>query len=467
VGDERVALFISHANPEDNAFTVWLGAKLSALGYEVWADVLRLRGGDDWQRKLEQALRERARKVLLVANPPAVAKQGVRNEIQIASNVGRAIKDSEFIIPLRLAPFDAPFLIAHSQYIDFQRGWARGLAELLQTLAETYKVPRRSSDGTAMWREIQLIHAKSVVVQPEWLVSNWLSIVRLPEMIRMYAFKSGVSAGQARTRMKDVPWPLVAHGQGFLSLAPLFDLQDHFGPNIPIELVADCALDKFLDEGWKARNIERWDARNQFSNLARQAFERRFRERGLTGYALSDRQTAWWASVDAAPTAKVSFRWDGVAGLRQIQGVSAKRKMNWHYGVSVAARTGPIRHVRVISRLIFTTDGHAPFEDPSRQHRLRRSFAKSWRNARWRDMLLAFLYWLADGQDEFVVPVSSVDNLVLRLPPISWKAPVGVPIGDETEDADDDDPSDDEEEVETFESEESEGDTIETDDAEP
>jgi hypothetical protein len=80
--------------------------------------------------------------------------------------------------------------------------------------------------------------------------------------------------------------------------------------------------------------------------------------------------------------------------LCQIQGVSAKRKMNWHYGVSVAARTGPIRHVRVIGRLIFTTDGHAPFEDSSRQHRLRRSFAKSWRNARWRDMLLAFLYWL-------------------------------------------------------------------------
>jgi hypothetical protein len=49
---ERQALFISHATPEDNAFTIWLGAKLAAAGYEVWADVLRLRGGDDWQRKL-------------------------------------------------------------------------------------------------------------------------------------------------------------------------------------------------------------------------------------------------------------------------------------------------------------------------------------------------------------------------------------------------------------------------------
>ena len=36
----RDAIFISHANPEDNDFTVWLGARLTAAGYEVWADVL-------------------------------------------------------------------------------------------------------------------------------------------------------------------------------------------------------------------------------------------------------------------------------------------------------------------------------------------------------------------------------------------------------------------------------------------
>ena len=66
--DPREVLFISHAAPEDNAFTIWLGAKLAAMGYEVWADVLRVKGGDDWQRKLENILRERACKMLLVAN---------------------------------------------------------------------------------------------------------------------------------------------------------------------------------------------------------------------------------------------------------------------------------------------------------------------------------------------------------------------------------------------------------------
>jgi len=41
---QREAIFISHANPKDNIFTLWLGAKLTSLGYEVWADVLRLQG---------------------------------------------------------------------------------------------------------------------------------------------------------------------------------------------------------------------------------------------------------------------------------------------------------------------------------------------------------------------------------------------------------------------------------------
>ncbi len=36
-GVSRDAIFIGHANPEDNAFTVWLGARLTAAGYEVWA----------------------------------------------------------------------------------------------------------------------------------------------------------------------------------------------------------------------------------------------------------------------------------------------------------------------------------------------------------------------------------------------------------------------------------------------
>ena len=152
-----------------------------------------------------------------------------------------------------------------------------------------------------------------------------------------------------------------------------------------------------------------------------------------------------WPPVDAAPTTKIAFRWGDLAGLRQIQGVSIKRQMNWHFGVSVAARSAPLHHVRIVSRLVFTEDGHKPFDDPAKMHRLRRSFAKTWRNARWRDMLLAFLDWLAEGQDSLIVPVSSEEGIVLGLPPISWQVPVSLPVEDEAPEPDDDDPSDDDE----------------------
>ena len=441
--DPREAIFISHAAPEDNAFTIWLGAKLAAMGYEVWADVLRLKGGDDWQRKLENALRHRACKMLLVANSRAVDRQGVRNEIQIASDIARKIGDNAFVVPLRMEPFEAPFLIAHAQYIDFTRGWTRGLAELLETLQETYCVPRNAGDSDAIWREIQLIHGKTLVEAPERLISNWLSVNELPKKIRYYEFSGQVSERQAQAWMKKALWPLKPFRRGFLSFARFHDLRHQLGPNVPIKRKAERLVTGFLDDGWSKLGIERLDARNHFSDLSRQAFETLFKQRGLRSYVLSGTQTAWWPPVDVAPATKIAFHWGDIVGLRRIQGVSLKRQMNWHFGVSVAVRSAPLPHARIVSRLVFTEDGHKPFDDPAKMHRLRRSFAKTWRNARWRDMLLAFLHWLAEGRDSFAVPVSSEEGIVFGLPPIFWQAPVSLPVEEEAPEPDDDDPSDD------------------------
>jgi hypothetical protein len=60
-------------------------------------------------------------------------------------------------------------------------------------------------------------------------------------------------------------------------------------------------------------------------------------------------------------------------------------------------------------------------------------------------MLLAFLHWLENGGTEWRVPVTSDEALVLRLPPLTWTAPVGMPLDTEIPEVDDDDPSDDDE----------------------
>lgn len=74
-GNARPAIFISHAAPEDNAFTLWLGAKLAALGYEVWADVLRLRVATIGNASSNRpSVKERPRSFLSPTRTPSISR---------------------------------------------------------------------------------------------------------------------------------------------------------------------------------------------------------------------------------------------------------------------------------------------------------------------------------------------------------------------------------------------------------
>lgn len=441
----RAALFISHATPEDNAFTLWLGAKLTALGYDVFADVLRLRGGDDWERILENAIRAKAIKVLLVATPHGVQKQGVRNEITIATQTAKKIGDNQFIVPLRLAPFEAPLQIAHAQYLDFSKGWTYGLSELLALLTEL-NIPRAGGATNAdLWHGVQLRDARTVATSPERLVSNWLAVESLPENILFYDFKGGISIGNAQKAIQESPIPVAAFNRGFISFAPLHQLQDYFGPSLPLECVAERATDDFLEAGWPDLNLAARDARPKFTDLVRRSFDGLFQAKGLKSFEIASGHLAWWPTADHATLKRLSFAWpDGPSGSRQIVGRSNKRGFHWHYGVTCWARTAPLRHVRVAGRVVFTADGHSPLGDAKRLHRLRRSFCKSWRNDKWRDLLLTFLFWLAEGAALVDVPMGEGVTLRLALPPMIFDAPFGIDTPDDSaappDDEDDSEP---------------------------
>lgn len=444
---ERNALFISHANPEDNVFTMWLGSRLAAAGYDVWADILRLKGGQDWQRKLEDALRRKAAKVLLVGTEHGIEKQGVRNEIQIASDTAKKIGDTEFILPLRLTNFEAPFLIAHAQRVDFKRSWADGLAELLDLLETTYNVPKladQSAVAVSHWRDVHLRYGRTLSDKPETLVSNWLRISNLPEKIYVYDFKSGISVGLAQAHMRTSPWPVAAFRRAFISFAPHHQLQDHFGPSLPLTVIGDCSSESFLKDGLPDQDIERFNAQNIFSNLVRQCIESFLKDQRLKTFEMSNNNLAWWGDTELLPPERIRFDWPNIKkGQRQLTGYSKVRNLYWHYGVSVKPRFFPFPHVRLIGRVIFSRDGTTPLDDPKRMFRLRRSATKGWRNAKWRDMQLAFLAWLSKGEDCLSVPASETATLQIALPPEVLVAPISL----ETEIEPVDDTATDEEEL--------------------
>ncbi|MGH9447393.1 MAG: toll/interleukin-1 receptor domain-containing protein, partial [Terriglobia bacterium] len=432
----RSARFISHANPEDNAFARWLGAKLSAMGFEVWADVMQLHGGSDWSRELENALRHRAVKMLLAASPVAIDKQGVRNEIQIGTEVGKNLKDTEFIIPLRLAPFQAPFLIAHSQYIDFSKSWAAGLIELVELLTGKLRLPRTDAKSMDVWHQAQSIGAAKLVPRGEYLWSSWLRFIELPRSLRYFEPPVGFPLEQFQDRLSH-SWPMVPHAGGVLTFADAS--QQILPPNLPAREKGELETESFLATGWTELNLDTYAARAKFSDLANQAFDQVLRDRGLEAYGATGVRLRWWGDIRTYPLNKISFEWRHRKGRRQLMGQSGKRNVHWHYSINGQARTAPIPHFRLYAGLIFSQNGMDALDDPKKMHRLRRSFAK-WRNARWRDMMLAFLWWLSNGRTEVPLPISNGQRMRLALPPMTFRSPVmAIQAGEEPADEDDPD----------------------------
>lgn len=438
VAPHRTAIFISHATPEDNAFVRWLGGKLSALGYEVWADLFELHGGSDWSRKLEDVLRNRTLKMLLVCTPDGLEKQGVRNEIEIATAVGKSIPDPELIIPLRLTYYDAPFRIAHLQYIDFSHRWADGFLELSELLLANMSIPRTGAgDSLNTWIADQTSGAAKLTVRKEYLISNWLRIKSLPRTL--YYCEPPVGFDVQRFQMRDIEfYPLIPFKSGVLTFASP-NAAGELRSDVPARVVGEIPLSKFQTEGWSEQQIERYVASRHFSDLGNQAFDLYMQRLGMSALANQKGRRTWWADIRLAPKTKVSFHWKHVVGSRQIMGQSEKRNVFWHYGLSAQTRDYPKPHIRLSPRLLFSTNGMDLIDDPKKAHRLRRSFAASWRNARWRDMLLAYLWWASRGTDEIALPVSSTENLVVMLPPFSPVAKFGVQEGGGAE-VDEDDP---------------------------
>ena len=183
-------------------------------------------------------MRNKAFKVLLVGTAEGIKKQGTRNEIQIAHSVGRRIVDPDFVIPLRLTDFDAPFLIAHAQHIDFKRSWADGLAELLETLEHSYGVPRRrdsASETMDYWKQVHMRHGQSLRARSESLVSNRLRIGELPESVSLYDSRGPVSLEDAKRQKSSAKWPVAPFRRGFLAFCQTQGLQNHSWTDPPAE----------------------------------------------------------------------------------------------------------------------------------------------------------------------------------------------------------------------------------------
>lgn len=440
----RDCVFISHATPEDNRFVSWLGAKLSGLGYEVWADIFRLRGGADWSRELEQALRTRAVKMLLVCTPSGLEKPGVRAEIEMATVLAKQLGDAQFIIPLRLEPYEPTFRIANFQYIDFTRSWAAGLGELSALLSEL-RVPTTGEAVPAQtWLEEHARGSTRLVPKTEPLMANWLKLRSSPKYIRFYDTPGGIPLDDFQSRAAH-KWPVVPFRSGVLA----FSAPHLRGAEAPVTYSIEAPgveTSEFISLGWPELGVRPDEAKRAITDLASQAFDAACQAKGLRGDVGANGRVSWWGDIKTAPLTRVSFDWGYRRGSRQIVGQS--KGIHWHLGMQAQMRTWPVEHLRLRPRIVFTPNGMDPAEDKAQAHSLRRKVTKSWRNAKWRDMLCAYLWWFTGGKAELGLAVGEGQYLVFSVPPMQFSAPVRVASGfDAQEESESDNESDDQDAV--------------------
>jgi hypothetical protein len=250
----------------------WLGTRLTGFGYEVWADIFDLAGGTPFWTSIEDALRKRTLKVVFVVSKASCDpnRGGVRNEISVADAVKKSLKDSEFIIPVRIDDIafgDLPIQIRQLNTIDFTTGWGAKLGVLVDTLTKA-GVPRVVTDLSAefdRWRQASV--RSDVLVErgdEPLLTSVMMPIVRLPEEISFYEYDG--ENRKFEQALETVPYPHAMHNRLLVSFAAAHEIQEHLPPKLTVSLRGAASWTDFLEDkltdavGPRRRDASNWDA---------------------------------------------------------------------------------------------------------------------------------------------------------------------------------------------------------------
>ena len=427
---ERRLVFLSHANPEDNEFASWLGTRLTAAGYEVWTDVLKLLGGETFWRDIGDAIKEEAAVVIVTLSYASYQKDGVLDEIALAVGTGRKLNKDQFVIPISLdtLPFsDFPEQLIRLNAIDFSSNWADGLSTLLKTLKET-QIPQsigNFGEALADWQQFKLRQSASTSDTPESIFSNWFQISSLPSHTNFSRFKA--SQKVLERAFSEFQSPVTQYERLAVSFTDTATLQKEISSAIPLEHAYRIPLEEFLNgRATNGPQISWWDARNMVTGLLRQAWEHFMRSQGLLLCEFAH-GSAWFIPLDLIEGNIVAFQDEkGKRRRRRLVGRSERRGVYWHFAVSGKVSLADPQHITLRPHVVFTQDGRTPLDSKARAARLRKSFCKNWWNDRWRDLIRAFAAALANEREEFSLPLGGDGVATIAASPMSFDAPLSI-----------------------------------------
>jgi hypothetical protein len=427
---DRKVVFISHANPEDNAITAWYGARLAGAGYEVWTDLTRLLGGEEMWLDIDDALRFHARKVVALLSRVAVdpRKEGIRAELDRAHAYRKKLGDRRFIIPVRIddVPFDElPPTIGNRTMVEAHANHAAALARVIEILEKdgVARCATPSADALFRWQRAFAPEDQTVESASDDLISNWFPVSSLPEMICFYEINRPLKnpITEPATIAKEHPLPVVAYMRRLVAFAPWEVLQEPLAESTPIKLERSMPLTIFMQGGDEEITLPKGEPGRILVSLLRQSFNRLAAEKGLKPYALSERKTAWWVPDGLLPENKAHFtRASGLSGWRQLSGIYGRRDRLWHFAVNAVPMLGDPHRLRLTPHVIYTD----PTGEKETTAEFRRAHCKLWFNSKWRDLLYGVVSYLADGNRNIRLPFGGDAHAILAASAVAVSLPV-------------------------------------------
>lgn len=429
----RNLLFVSHANPEDNEFARWITLRLAAEGYPVFCEIVNFLGGEDPWRDVDKIIRQNTTKFLFVQSKTAMEKDGTRRELNLAYQIARKEGLKDFIIPLKVEPiphFEVSVELQTTLSIEFSRGWAKGLHQLLEKL-EQQKVEKNPDYSPELvnswWRNSFSVNA-GLSNEPEELLSNWFEIDGLPDKLYYHIFQPGVRILPQPTNQETI-FPYRPYGNGIISFAEaehLTDNPDVFGDRFTFN-IGDLLNDK---HGKNFLNDQA--ARDAITDLLRQAWENVFKDRGLDSYELANKSKFCFFKKDQLEKDKIHFpgvnnkpAWRGVVGYQTV----GKNRRYWHFGVSAKPVLRKTKYLAVNPHVLFSDDGVNIWRDKDRMHKAKMNLTRSWWNPHWRDRILAVMNYLAGENAGILLRLGKDEesHVWVEKYPVSFVSPVAFP----------------------------------------
>lgn len=338
--------------------------------------------------------------------------------------------------------FQKLFGIGGLQYVDFENGWAKGLASLLKSL-ERQQVPK-TGGGIIQpeWYAHLRRRAVEIEATPEVLTSNWLRILRMPDKLNHLVPRNRPNDALLRKLGSSFEYPMAEFSDGFLTFASPLDLDEHFEQVGPFRVERDFDVLDLLENGSLEAGIESRDARSIMINLLRQAWEKHCSAHGFLAHSFSSGLSFHVGEGKLGLKKRVSWGRQGERRNSMLRGVA--RKKIWEYGVSVIPSLFPYPHMRLKGRVLFSDIGerNKPIAIPDKksQFRLRRSICSAWRNKAWHGRVMAFMELLAGDSPYVDLAVGSGGSITLDAMPIQFTAPVTArqtnQLGEDAEEAD-------------------------------